>query len=243
MKINKFANNIIYIEDAFPKSQEFINAIEENNNNERINNIIPPWNKWLDGEPVDGVWTPKHDRGHLKDIDWDYSINVNNTKWPRTYVDENYSDAHKEAYEILKLIDIPYKKSLDVWSQETGNENLNLVTKNYTIKKYNMHQSIPQHTDRDHDHHINTFDWTALIYLNDDYDGGEVYFNSIDLEIKPSAGSIIFFSSDEPHTAKTVYGNKYFIFCYIQSKYGFSHSINEKFIDIVKNIKKDRNIE
>jgi hypothetical protein len=240
MKINELPNNILYIEDAVPLAKEFLQAIEDNNDNKMINSIIPKWGKWVDGYPLDGAWVPTAERGYIKDIDWDYTINHNNTKWPRTVVDPNYSPQHSEAYKILKMIDEPFKDALDVWCQKTNNK-LDFITKNYTIKKYNDGQHINTHTDRDHNHQHNTYDWTALIYLNDNYEGGSVLFNKLGLKITPSAGSILFFSTDEPHTAQRVKGNKCFIFCYIQSEYRFVHSINENFREFVDNIIKDQN--
>lgn len=237
MKINELPGGVIYIEDAFPLHKEFIQSIEENNKNKDINKVIPPWEKWLDGYEVDGVWTPLHEKGFVKNIDWDYSINDQNTRWPRIDVGSNYCKEHFQAYDILKMIDEPYRKALEVWSEKTGNIKVDLVTKNYTIKKYKTSQMIPAHRDRDNHYDLNTYDWTALIYLNDDYTGGSLEFNNLGYSINPKAGSIIFFSSDELHTAHQVLsGNKYFIFLYIQSKLGFSHSVNERFVDTVNNL-------
>lgn len=38
-------------------------------------------------------------------------------------------------------------------------------------------------------------DYSCYIYLNDDYEGGEIFFPDYGIEIKPSAGSIIMFPS------------------------------------------------
>jgi Rps23 Pro-64 3,4-dihydroxylase Tpa1-like proline 4-hydroxylase len=173
---------------------------------------------------------------------WDYSINKNNEKWPKVEIDPNHSKAHSEAYSILEMIDRPYKEALDIWSEKTGNLKVNLVSKNYTIKKYNTGGSIATHTDRDHNKDFNTFDWTALVYLNDNYDGGELEFNKLGYSIKPSAGSIIFFSTDETHTAHTVdSGNKYFMFFYIHSHVGYTHAIGEKFRTTVEKLMEKAN--
>jgi predicted 2-oxoglutarate/Fe(II)-dependent dioxygenase YbiX len=39
---------------------------------------------------------------------------------------------------------------------------------------------------------------SAVIYLNDDYEGGELRFPEQDVMIKPEAGSVIVFPSVEP---------------------------------------------
>ncbi len=226
VEVTKIKDTVIYIKDAFPLSNSFINELEDTDGlNE---NVIKRWEKWQDGYPIDGVWTPVHDRGMLKNIDWDYSINEGNTIWPRIDVTEDYTNEHLNAYKTIRMIHEPLVEALDIWARETNNEKIYWVTKNYIIKKYNPGGKIDAHTDKDNGQDVNTFDWTALVYLNDDYTGGELEFNSLGLKISPEAGSIIFFPSDQLHTAHPVTsGNKYFIFFLINSKKRFVHSLNE----------------
>lgn len=241
MKVHELDGGVIYIEDAFPLHKEFIEAIEANDKNRVINKVIPQWINWMDGAPIDGVWTPHTHRGYVKYIDWDYTANFKNSSWPRVSIDLDTSQAHSESYDILKMIDEPLAKVLDVWSEKTGNQKIDLITKNYTLKKYKTKQHIPAHTDRDHDHDKNTFDWTALVYLNDDYVGGGITFDNLGYTVTPKAGSILFFSADEMHEAGIVEdGTKYFLFFYIQSKHNFCHSLYESFEHIVNNIDKSR---
>jgi hypothetical protein len=40
---------------------------------------------------------------------------------------------------------------------------------------------------------------SVVAYLNDDYEGGELYFKEFDLTVKPIAGSIVIFPSLPPH--------------------------------------------
>jgi hypothetical protein len=150
MKVNELKGGVIYIEDAFPLSKEFLQAIEDNSDNKNIKNVIPPWRKWFDGYQINGVWTPVYKKGLVKDIDWDRTINKNNSLWPKINVDPEYSQEHLEAYNILKMIDEPYQKALNVWSEKTGNPKVELITKNYTIKKYDtsQHQQPTPHNLR-----------------------------------------------------------------------------------------------
>lgn len=234
MNIKELSGNIFYIEDAFPMHREFIEAIELNNNNKMINSVIPPWSEWIEGHT-------RRNNGFVKMVDWDYSINDKNWLWPRINVEPDYSSSHSLAYEIIKMIDKPYGEVLKAWAKKTGNEEISLITKNYTIKKYIPGGKIYSHTDRDNSHDFNTFDWTALVYLNDDYTGGDIIFDNLGHRVSPKAGSILIFSADEAHTAEEILtGNKYFLFFYIQSLFGFTHSIKEQFAPIVENIKKDR---
>jgi len=50
------------------------------------------------------------------------------------------------------------------------------------------------------------YDFSSLIYINDDYIGGEIYFPNHGVEIKPDAGSLIFFPGDKnfPHGVKKI---------------------------------------
>jgi hypothetical protein len=240
MKIYELEGGVLYIEEAFPLHKEFIEAIEDTNN---INTIIPDWSDWMDGRPIDGVWTPTQHTGYFKMIDWDYTINEKNKSWPRKNIDFSYSKDHAQSYDILKMIDEPYQKALDVWCEKTRTNKLDWITKNYTIKKYKTDKAVGTHADRDHDFENNTFDWTALIYLNDNYEGGELFFDTLGYTVSPKAGSILFFPAHELHTAnKVVSGTKYFIFLYIQSEYGFSHSLYENFRGIVQDMKRIRPI-
>jgi hypothetical protein len=42
--------------------------------------------------------------------------------------------------------------------------------------------------------------YSSIIYLNDDYEGGEIRFTKLNKTIKPKAGSIVFLRADECHT-------------------------------------------
>ena len=223
MKINELGNGVLYIEDAFTKHKEFIEAIENPNN---ISTTIPDWSDWMDND--------KTKQGVLKEIDWDYSVNKQNIYWPRVEVNKDKNESRSKAYDILNMIHEPLLETLEIWYEKTGIKKLDWISRNYTIKKYDPGKEIVSHADRKKGYKSHTFDWTVLIYLNDDYTGGELYFDDLDISISPSAGSIIFFSTDELHTARKVLtGNKYFIFLYIHSEFGICHGMKEETAHIV----------
>lgn len=49
---------------------------------------------------------------------------------------------------------------------------------------------LKAHTDQDTDPSIK---YATIIYLNDEYNGGELFFSNKDLEIKPNPGSLVIF--------------------------------------------------
>lgn len=243
LSILEIAKNVFYVENALPRHREIVYALENSNTSPEFQKIVPNvWENWVHGNPEtklneDGSVNinfeirtdPEAWAGGQKFIDWDFTINDSNSLWPRIDVGADYSLAHAEASSFIEMIDGPYKKSLNLWSKASGVPTPEKwISKNYTIKKYRVGGNIGEHPDRNLDNPQDTMDWTALIYLTDDYAGGELKFKNLNLSMKPSAGSILFFPCDEWHSADAVLsGNKTFIFMYIHSKYGISTSIKE----------------
>jgi hypothetical protein len=62
---------------------------------------------------------------------------------------------------------------------------------------------------------------SVLIYLNDDYEGGEIEFVNFDIKIKPKAGTLIMFPSNYPysHIAHPVIsGTKYAVSTFLHER-------------------------
>ena len=254
--VHDLAGGIIYIENAFPKSEKLLEEIDTSDNKELLHSVIPKWADWVDGGPVKQInedgsfeWVQVLDyegsyRGSVKAVDWDRAINEQNSMWPRIEVLPDYDEAHSEAYEILRCIDEPYRELLNIWAKKTGNEYPSTwVTKNYTIRRYKTGGAMGAHIDKNADNPENSMDWTALIYLNDDYEGGEVIFEDHGLSLKPSAGSIIFFPCLEPHSVnKITSGTKTYIFLFIHLDVGISTSLGEPYQGLTQSIKTSRGL-
>lgn len=69
----------------------------------------------------------------------------------------------------------------------------------YGINKYFEGQYMGPHVDWNEFNSDITY--TIVVYLNDNYEGGELYFvdPSIDIKIKPKAGSVVMFPSTMPY--------------------------------------------
>jgi Rps23 Pro-64 3,4-dihydroxylase Tpa1-like proline 4-hydroxylase len=60
------------------------------------------------------------------------------------------------------------------------------------LLRYDKGGYLPPHQDQG----VSTRVLSVLLYLNDDYEGGEIEFPQSGVKIKPSAGSLIFFPSN-----------------------------------------------
>ena len=81
----------------------------------------------------------------------------------------------------------------------------------FTLVRYTEGQFFVEHSDEVEGLNRKL---SIVIYLNDDYEGGEIYFRNLNLTIKPRANSLVMFPSTEEfiHEAKPVLsGTKYAI--------------------------------
>lgn len=71
-------------------------------------------------------------------------------------------------------------------------ENIKNREYNIHLLKYGVGGFLPAHQDLG----ISSRVLSSVMYLNDDYDGGEIEFVNSNIKIKPPAGSVIFFPSN-----------------------------------------------
>jgi hypothetical protein len=154
----------------------------------------------------------------------------NNYNWVPAYV--GYQERMPEYRDC---VDFKYKRSdiahdkgqasiklQEIW-QECFEAQLPAVqhySKNFNIndlrywEAFNFIKYVPGHHFMEH--HDQGFSYNCVVslvgYLNDDYEGGEIYFRLQGLDIKPEAGDLFVFPSTfmYPHQAKVVKsGTKY----------------------------------
>lgn len=246
MDIKIFDKNIIYIENAFPESFEFIKFIEENNDNPDVIDVIPPWSKWVDGYPIkinnNGYtsWVQHYPdaeeahRGVSKMINWDLDLVKNMTDLNVCFEPQILTRAHEKCLPIIENFEKRLIESIKVWCNHTNKDFPLYLTRNYNIRRYKpgVGSAMLEHIDRNNDNPTNTMDWSALVYLNDDYEGGEIFFGDLDLKIKPSAGSIIFFPCLTKHsTLQVENANKYYVFLFMDTLFNIFYSLGEPVYD------------
>lgn len=153
--------------------------------------------------------------------------NSDKYKWQQAFVGDkkqvlDYRDCNDFKFEKnnIKSNDIESETIKQVW-QDCYDQMLPAV--NDYINEYNMNQlqyweimnfikyNPGQHFKTHCDHGFTYNSTTSLVgYLNDDYEGGELYFPLQNLKIKPKAGDLYIFPSTYvyPHQAMPVIAGK-----------------------------------
>ena len=88
----------------------------------------------------------------------------------------------------------------------------------YNVIRYKTGDHYPNHYDGNTSlgRHL-----SVILYLNDDFEGGELYFKNFDLTIKPEAGMLLLFPSNYAyqHEARPItQGTKYAIVTWLHDR-------------------------
>jgi hypothetical protein len=84
-------------------------------------------------------------------------------------------------------------------------ENNGRINQLAAIQRYKPGVGMGSHTDNGLDE---TVLYGLVVYINDDYEGGEIYYLDLDLKIKPKARSIIIHPAGLEHEVLEVKGTK-----------------------------------
>jgi hypothetical protein len=126
-----------------------------------------------------------------------------------------FSKSAKEIYNscdrVISLALPEYKKIFKI-NEEIKNAETYSLLRYQPGEKYNLHYDGGTETSRS---------ISVLIYLNDDYEGGEIDFPNFNTKIKPKAGTMILFPSNYAyaHIAHpVVLGTKYVIATWLKDR-------------------------
>lgn len=187
MKKNNLHEKIWYYENIFQNTEAFIELLEKNENSQKEEKYITKWIKWSVAEAEDGYMF-----GYQKRVD-----------------DKELLSSNQELAKIIKQA----KKTLVLAANDyLSYFQLPIVDpSSMAISKYIPGKAMGSHVDDPQSE--NTLPLiTAILYLNDNYDGGDLVFKNQNIKIKPIAGSIVIFPSVDPffHESLTLKsGNKY----------------------------------
>lgn len=116
---------------------------------------------------------------------------------------------HNQFYILLLAATIPYAKKHNIPE---------LFHEDYQMLRYRAGQEYKAHADGGTDIGRAI---SAILYLNNDYDGGEIEFPNFGIKIKPEPGMLVLFPSTYPyaHIAHPVSnGTKYAIVTWIKDR-------------------------
>jgi Rps23 Pro-64 3,4-dihydroxylase Tpa1-like proline 4-hydroxylase len=173
---------LVYYKNIINNSQEIIKKIEELdsrylNNKQKENTSVAPWIKWTYGDGDNQLmfcWQ--------KFIPQVHDINQN---------DPYFNEQLEISSELFGALD----KTLYHYSNELypfAGKNIKSREKTMHLLKYEKSGHLPAHQDQG----VSSRVLSVLLYLNDDYEGGEIEFKHSKVKFKPDAGSILFFPSN-----------------------------------------------
>jgi Rps23 Pro-64 3,4-dihydroxylase Tpa1-like proline 4-hydroxylase len=184
----KLGDGLVFYKNLIENPYQIIEDIETLNDRvtKDIENGVPgaaesfvkPWHNW------------DHDNGTM-------TLHFCKQRWlPRTE-DMNENDIYYSEYasisdRLFNALDASFKHySTEVYPY--ASRNLKGKEDNMSILKYETSGYLPAHTD----HGSSSRTLSVVLYLNDDFDGGEITFPYVGngVTVKPSAGSAIFFPS------------------------------------------------
>lgn len=176
-----FAEKIFYFEEIIENPQDIVEGLEASDNMLTDSSLLSAWHPW---ESSSG----DHTFGYRKFTNPDeYSKAEESIRWIYNVIHEALSAAGSHYSEALS---VPLGTSAPI-----------------SVSKYLPNEYMGPHADEgDPRAHF-----SAVLYLNDNFDGGGLEFPNQDVFIFPKAGSIIVFPSWQPyiHDPKPATENKY----------------------------------
>lgn len=184
---------ILYFENVISYPKELVDLIEKLDSDSRSHESIPKWHSW--GASDDSNFN----YGDQKFIDT-----------AKRKVDTGDDLLNKQIlYVVNSLMMAPEMcakkfaeiQRYDVTGQAENHGGVDKLGLDYIkIGKYRTGMGMGPHCDaEDPTGTGQNLKYSLVCYLNDDYEGGEIYFKNQDIKIKPKAGSLVFFPSTHPY--------------------------------------------
>jgi hypothetical protein len=179
---------MVYYTDAINNVDQVIGSIEymQDQLSTGVESAAQPWHEWNGANPEIEKFCIRHfitDPKNVFKLDPLYSH--------ISFVYDNIFGGIQKAYTHYSTQLYPH-----------ASQNIKSTEGLLSVLKYGKTGYLPEHQDQG----VSSRVLSTVAYLNDNYSGGEIYFPQVDIEIKPSAGSIIFFPSNFvfTHTVKPI---------------------------------------
>jgi Rps23 Pro-64 3,4-dihydroxylase Tpa1-like proline 4-hydroxylase len=179
MKYEVLDLGLVYYKEAIPEPQKIIDTINKvderflNNEHGDRPTETKPWEPWSYGDVI---------------FNWQkYFPEVKDIRKDDYYYKET-SAVSEVLYSSLEKAFSHYSNTLYPFA----GKNIKDREHNIHLLKYQEGGHLPAHQDQG----VSTRVLSTVMYLNDNYEGGEIEFINSKIKIKPEAGSIIFFPSN-----------------------------------------------
>jgi hypothetical protein len=168
-------------------------------------NLIERLEKQLDSNSPNYSWQPAYVGYQERMPEYRECVDF---KFKKTDIEQDKSETSLELQQIWQDC---YDKQAPAVQDYCRKHNIHKLQ---YWEAFNFIKYVPGHHFMEHHDHGFSYNCTVSLvgYLNDDYEGGELYFRLQDLNIKPRAGDLYIFPSTYmyPHQAKVVKsGTKY----------------------------------
>jgi hypothetical protein len=168
-------------------------------------NLIERLEKELDGKSPNYTWQPAYVGYQERMPEYRECVDF---KFKKTDIEQDKSEVSLSLQQIWQDC---YDKQAPAVQDYCKKHNIHKLQ---YWEAFNFIKYVPGHHFMEHHDHGFSYNCTVSLvgYLNDDYEGGELYFRLQNLNIKPKAGDLYIFPSTYmyPHQAKVVKsGTKY----------------------------------
>lgn len=181
MNVTVYADKIYYYQQAVESPAEIVQLLEGSDVQTDRNDVISKWEEWTSSEIED-----PYVFGYKKDTD-----------------ESKLETSLEETSLVYRTLKDSLTKAGKNYAEAMG---IDYVEPNaISISKYSTGAFMGAHIDHYSGSDIEPL-MSAVLYLNDDYEGGELEFPEQKVIIKPKAGSIVIFPSVHPfyHQSLTI---------------------------------------
>lgn len=173
---------MVYYKNIVKEPQELINKIEQldqrylNDQPKDFQTSVKPWVPWINDNGSNEIFC------YQKFIPQVQHISPNDIyKDEQLFISSQLFGALDDTLKHYSTQVYPFAEK-------------NIKSREHTMHllKYNQTGHLPAHQDQG----VSTRVLSVLLYLNDDYEGGEIEFRHSGIKFKPEPGSVLFFPSN-----------------------------------------------
>jgi 2OG-Fe(II) oxygenase superfamily len=166
---------------------------------------------FLSDQEIDYIFDQFVDKSTEKDWSTPVQHSVTYSFWDNRIMPLRSLNLNKEDFIFLNKIDLKILQSSEL-----------ILKDNFNLKSgiYNLLRALPGHEMGVHtDDDLPITKWGVVLYLNDDYVGGEIFYPERNLSLKPLKNSLVIHKSTIKHGVKEVIsGKRYYVTAFLDEK-------------------------